>query len=71
MTLPQITRLVRFVQAEFGVSTDEVSTALNHNDGRIQFPIILWQYGFISLSQLEHLFDWLERERACPAKQSL
>jgi hypothetical protein len=64
MTLVLITRLVSFVQAEFGVSTAEVSTALHHHDGPNQLPMVLWQYGFITLSQLERLFDWLERERA-------
>jgi hypothetical protein len=66
MTLPPITRLVSFIQSEFGVSTAEVKTALHHHDGLTQLPMVLWQYGFITLSQLERLFDWLERERAAP-----
>jgi Protein of unknown function (DUF2949) len=24
-------------------------------------PIILWQYGLVTLSQLNQIFDWLER----------
>ncbi|WP_026072310.1 DUF2949 domain-containing protein [Nodosilinea nodulosa] len=63
MTLPLITRLVNFVQAEFGVSNAEVSAALHHEGGAAHLPIVLWQYGFISLRQLERLFDWLEAER--------
>lgn len=61
MPVPFITRLVSFVQAEFGVSDAEVDTALHHRDGLIQLPIILWQYGFITLVQLDCLFDWLEK----------
>ena len=25
-----------------------------------QLPMILWQYGLISLGQLDQIFDWLE-----------
>jgi len=25
------------------------------------FPIILWQYGLITLSQLDQLYDWLDQ----------
>lgn len=25
-----------------------------------QLPIVLWNYGLISLNQLEHIFDWIE-----------
>ena len=24
-------------------------------------PMVLWQYGLVSLNQLEQIFDWLER----------
>jgi hypothetical protein len=61
MTWPPITKLVNFVQAEFGVSNAEVDTALHHHDGLVQLPIILWQYGFITLDQLDRLFAWLEQ----------
>lgn len=63
MTSQLINRLVSFVQSEFGVSHDEVMTALRHDDHAAQLPMILWQYGFISLKQLDLLFDWLERAR--------
>ncbi|HIK45635.1 MAG TPA: DUF2949 domain-containing protein [Leptolyngbyaceae cyanobacterium M65_K2018_010] len=64
MTLPLTTRLVNFVQAEFGLSSAEVQTALHHDDGPVHLPIVLWQYGFITLAQLGCLFDWLELARA-------
>jgi hypothetical protein len=25
-------------------------------------PIVLWQYGFVSTTQLSRIFDWLEQE---------
>jgi hypothetical protein len=29
--------------------------------------MILWQYGLITLAQLEEIFDWLEQRNAPPA----
>lgn len=63
MTSTLINRLVRFVQIEFGVSNAEVMTALRHDDAWSQLPMILWQYGFIDLTQLIRLFDWLDQAR--------
>lgn len=54
-----IDQLVNFVQREFGVSRAEVITALHHDEAASQFPLILWQYGFITVQQLDRLFDWL------------
>jgi dTDP-4-dehydrorhamnose 3,5-epimerase-like enzyme len=58
-----INQLVNFVQQEFGVSRAEVITALHHSEAASQFPLILWQYGFITLQQLDRLFDWLASAR--------
>lgn len=55
-----IDRLIDFVQAEFGISNAEIGVALHHDDCATQFPMILWQYGFITVEQLDTLFDWLE-----------
>lgn len=64
MTSPLISRLVGFVQTEFGVSNEEVSTAFHHHDSATQLPMILWQYGFITTTQLDALFAWLEQARS-------
>lgn len=63
MTSPLLTRLARFVQHEFGVSNAELQSALAHQDGPTQLPIVLWQYGFITSGQLALVFDWLDQER--------
>lgn len=63
MTSPLLSRLVSFVQTEFGVSNEEVATAFHHHDSATQLPMILWQYGFITTPQLDVLFAWLERAR--------
>lgn len=59
MTSLLFNKLVEFVKTEFGVSNEEIVTALHHHDSATQLPMILWQYGFISVSQLGTLFDWL------------
>jgi hypothetical protein len=59
MTSQLMGKLVSFVQTEFGVSDAEVITALRHEDYRAHLPMILWQYGFISVEQLEQLLIWL------------
>lgn len=53
-------QLVFFVQNEFGVSGAEIATALRHDESASHLPMVLWQYGFITIQQLEQLFDWLD-----------
>lgn len=54
------TRLIDFLQHELLISEAAIALALSrctlHTD---PFPMILWQYGFISLDQLNQIFDWL------------
>jgi dTDP-4-dehydrorhamnose 3,5-epimerase-like enzyme len=63
MNRPLITQVIDFVQQEFGISRAEVITALHHDESASQFPLILWQYGFITVQQLDRLFEWLEGAR--------
>ncbi|RZM77764.1 DUF2949 domain-containing protein [Leptolyngbya iicbica] len=59
MSRNRIEQLVNFVQQEFGLARAEVLTALHHKESASQLPLILWQYGFITVQQLDRLFDWL------------
>ncbi|MCM1983910.1 DUF2949 domain-containing protein [Lyngbya confervoides] len=56
---------IEFLHADLGLSTEVVELAqkqqallLNH------LPIILWQYGLVTLTQLNTMFDWLENAPA-------
>jgi hypothetical protein len=55
------TQLINFLQKELAVSASSIAMALRHCE---QDPgplhMILWQYGLLSLEQLEQIFDWLE-----------
>ncbi len=54
-------QLIRFLQEDLAISTASIDFALRHsvqNPGPL--PMILWQYGLITLEQLEQIYDWLE-----------
>lgn len=54
-------QLITFLQEELHISDPLIAFALRHcqqNAGPL--PMILWQYGLVSLDQLEQIFDWLE-----------
>lgn len=54
-------RLLRFLTEELAVSDASVDLALRHRETDPgPLPIILWQYGLITLDQLNKIYDWLE-----------
>lgn len=53
--------LIRFLQEELSLSQDSITIAersLKQNHGPL--PMILWQYGLVTLEELNRIFDWLE-----------
>ncbi len=53
-------QLINFIQEELAVSASSIAIAQRRCDQESgSLPIVLWQYGFISLNQLEQIFDWL------------
>ena len=54
-------QLINFLQSELAIPTDSITTALRHPEqNQSLLPIILWQYGLVTLEQLDQIFDWLE-----------
>jgi|FrelakmetLWP11LW_1041352.scaffolds.fasta_scaffold305882_1 hypothetical protein len=54
-------KFVQFLQQDLGVSVEQIELAQRHiQETPDQLPMILWQYGLISLGQLDKIFDWLE-----------
>lgn len=54
--------LLSYLKQELALSEDSIDLAMRqwqHSKGPL--PIILWQYGLISLAQLDQLYDWLEQ----------
>lgn len=55
-------QLIDFLQDELAIPTDSIATALRHSEQTPSLlPMILWQYGLVTLEQLDRIFDWLER----------
>ncbi|ESA37484.1 hypothetical protein N836_02930 [Leptolyngbya sp. Heron Island J] len=52
--------LLNFLKNELAVSEQSIESALQRSgqDANL-FPIVLWQYGLITLEQLDQVFDWL------------
>lgn len=55
-------RLLRFLQEELLISKDAIAIALRNGEKTPNLvPIVLWQYGLVTLEQLDQIFDWLEK----------
>ncbi len=55
------TQLIDFLQEELAIPTEAIAIALRHvNEPSNLLPVILWQYGLITIDQLDQVFDWLE-----------
>ena len=53
---------IQFLRGELGLSQHSVDLALSHCEQATNLPIVLWQYGFVSLAQLDQIFDWMFEE---------
>ena len=63
VSMPPITysQFIKFLQEEINLSDDSITMAqrsLDHNSGFL--PMVLWQYGLVTLEQLDKIYDWLE-----------
>ncbi|BAY82114.1 hypothetical protein NIES267_15920 [Calothrix parasitica NIES-267] len=61
VTQSTYSRLIRFLQDDLSISTASLAVALRHSEQDPgPLPMILWQYGLVTLEQLEQIYDWLE-----------
>ncbi len=55
------TRLIRFLQDELSLPSDSIQMALRHEEPLpTLLPMVLWQYGLVTIDQLDRIFDWME-----------
>lgn len=56
-------KLVGFLQDELAIPADSIALAIRHHptDTPHLLPMVLWNYGLVTLEQLDLIFDWLER----------
>ncbi|MEA5570817.1 DUF2949 domain-containing protein [Calothrix sp. UHCC 0171] len=61
MSSTTYSRLIHFLQEDLAISSASIAVALRHSQQDPgPLPMILWQYGLITLEQLEQVYDWLE-----------
>ena len=61
MAAKKNSRFLQFLEEDLDLSPSSISMALRHPEGDIsQLPMILWQYGLVTLEQLDRIYDWLE-----------
>jgi hypothetical protein len=54
-------QLIEFLQQELAISPAEISLLLRRPEqAHAPLPMLLWQYGLITLQQLTQIFDWLD-----------
>ncbi|ACK66317.1 conserved hypothetical protein [Rippkaea orientalis PCC 8801] len=55
---------LRFLQEELALSHDSIAIAQRSMEQTqsplLMLPMVLWQYGLITLKDLERIYDWLE-----------
>ncbi|NJK52911.1 MAG: DUF2949 domain-containing protein [Leptolyngbyaceae cyanobacterium SU_3_3] len=62
MERKKFTRFLRFLRQELAIPAADLRLALRHPEQVPNLlPMILWQYGLVTLSQLNQIFDWLEQ----------
>ncbi len=55
------TKLINFLLEEMAIPAVAISLALRHVEQTPSLlPMVLWQYGLVTLTQLNQIFDWLE-----------
>ena len=54
-------KLIQFLKDELGLSPDSLEIAKKASEQN-QGPIsmVLWQYGLVTIEELERIYDWLE-----------
>lgn len=53
-------QLINFLKEDLGVPEAGILLAQAQREDASQLPMILWQYGLLTIEQLEKVFDWLE-----------
>jgi hypothetical protein len=54
---------VHFLEHELAVSPSELAVLQHHPEREnAPLPMLLWQYGLVSMQQLTQIFDWMEAQ---------
>lgn len=54
-------RFIKFLQEELSLSNNSIAIAQKAvADNHVVIPMVLWQYGLVTLDELDKIYDWLE-----------
>ena len=57
----KLAKLLHFLQDDLAIPAADLQLALRHPEQNPNLlPIILWQYGLVSVHELDRIFDWLQ-----------
>ncbi len=57
------TEFSQFLQQELALSGEDLAVVINNQrQPGDPIPMLLWQYGLISLAQLQRIWDWLDAQ---------
>lgn len=60
-TSAYLPKLIRFLQEDVAIPASYLAIAfkqIEQNPGPL--PMILWQYGLVTIEQLDRIYDWME-----------
>lgn len=53
---------IEFLKEEINLSSDSIAVARRSVAQNTEFmPMVLWQYGLVTIEQLDRIYDWLEK----------
>ncbi len=61
MSTHYISRFISFLHQDVGLPNEYVQLALKQSQFNYGvLPMVLWQYGLVTLPQLDQIYDWFE-----------
>jgi hypothetical protein len=64
--------LISYLQTELQIPKAAINLALRRRlIDEDPLPMILWQYGLVTLDQLTHIFNWLSQQASAKIPYSL
>ncbi|MGK7952640.1 MAG: DUF2949 domain-containing protein [Xenococcaceae cyanobacterium] len=61
MTPTIYAKFIKFLKEELALPKDSIAVLQrNVEQDRAPIPMILWQYGLVTLEELDRIYDWLE-----------
>jgi hypothetical protein len=62
-------KFIKFLQEELSLSLNSIEIVQRRvNQNHAPLPMVLWQYGLVTLEELDRIYDWLEAVRPVTTK---